>query len=121
MRSSRRLAVALGVVTVAVLVQAALAGGFLSGEDTRTAHTVLGSLLPWYALVPALLAVRRRSWLPAGVCAGAVVLPVLLWVQMVLGHVPWSGGTALHVPLGVLLFGGSLLLTTTVAKGSPGC
>ena len=107
----RGLAVALGVVSAGVLLQAALAGLFLSGEETRTAHTVVGWLLPWGALVPAILAVRRRSELPAPVWVGSAVLPVALWVQEVLGHVPWTGSTAVHVPLGVLLFGGSLVLT----------
>lgn len=107
----RRLAMTLGVVCAGVLAQAALAGLFLSGEETRTAHTVVGWLLPWYAIVPAVLAVRRRSRLPGPVWVGTAVLPVALWVQEVLGHVPWRGSTAVHVPLGVLLFGGSLMLT----------
>jgi hypothetical protein len=116
----RGLAVALGVVTAGVMVQAVLAGLFLSGEATRTAHTVVGWVLPWFAFVPAVLAVRRRSWLRAPVWVGAAALPVLLWVQEVLGHVPWSGSTAVHVPLGVLLFGGSWVLTGAAARDARG-
>lgn len=115
-RGYRGLAIAVGVVAVGVLAQAALAGLFLSGAATRTAHTVVGWLLPWYAFVPAVLAVRRRSALSVPVWVGSVALPFVLWVQEVLGHVPWTGSTAVHVPLGVLLFGGSLLLTGAAAQ-----
>lgn len=114
----RRLPVTVGIACAGVLLQAALAGLFLSGEETLRAHTVVGWVLPWYAIIPAVLAVRRRSRLPTPVWVGTAVLPVALWVQEVLGHVPWESSTAVHVPLGVLLFGGSLLLTAATATAA---
>jgi hypothetical protein len=103
---SNGLAVALSAICAAVLVQAATAGLFLSGTGGgRLVHTWVGSLLPYGALVVALIAVahHRRGSCPPGVAWATYLLPVLLWVQMALGHVPAAATTAVHVPLGVTL------------------
>lgn len=116
----------LALLSLAIVVQAALAGAFIGGAaDTRFAHMVIGSLLPFFALVPAIvaLAVGGRGQLRGSVRIGAAAFPVLLWVQEVLGHLPGASPTAVHVPLGVLLFGGSLALVAgslVRAEGAPG-
>lgn len=97
---------ALTTITVAVLVQAAAAGLFLSGTGgARLVHTWVGSLLPYGAIVVAVIAGihHRRGTCPPGVARATYALPVLLWVQMALGHVPAAATTAVHVPLGVAL------------------
>ena len=101
------------VVTGGVLLQAALAGSFIGGlANLRLAHTIVGWLLPFVAIAPAVAALAHRGAqpLPKAVTAGASALPVVLWIQEVLGHMPGAATTAVHVPLGVLLFGGSLAL-----------
>lgn len=104
--SSRSLVVLLLGVTAGVLLQATLAGLFLSGVGgARLAHTVVGWLLPYAALVVAVVAAvhHRRGSCPRGVAIATYPLPVLLWVQEMLGHLPASATTAVHVPLGVSL------------------
>lgn len=104
----------LWVVAMGVLVQAALAGSFIGGlANLRLAHTILGWLLPFIAIAPAVVALSHRGVLSRGVVVGSAGLPVALWVQEMLGHMPGATATAVHVPLGVLLFGGSLALAIT--------
>ena len=101
------------VVTGGVLLQAALAGSFIGGlANLRLVHTIVGWLLPFVAIAPAVAALAHRGAqpLPKAVTVGAAALPVVLWVQEMLGHMPGAATTAIHVPLGVLLFGGSLAL-----------
>ena len=91
-------------VVGAILVQATLAGLFLSvAGGARLAHTIVGWLLPWLALILAGVTVAVRTRLSRGVAVAVYVLPVLLWIQEVLGHVPQPVTTAVHVPLGVAL------------------
>lgn len=102
----RHLAMSLWAVVVAVLTQAALAGLFLSGATgARLVHTVVGWVLPWAALVVAAMvgASHRRGSCPPRLALAVYPLPVLLWVQETLGHVPAAATTAIHVPLGVAL------------------
>ena len=113
------LAVLLWMIAAGVLVQAALAGLFLSGvANARLAHTIVGWLLPFAALVPAVLAGIKRSAgqvsRPVAIWTG--LLPVGLWVQEMLGHVPAPVTTAIHVPLGVTLFGGSIALAIAARR-----
>lgn len=110
-RSGGALTVLVSVVVGSILTQAILAGMFISGVGpTRLAHLVIGSLLPWFAIAPAVVALVHRRRLPSGIVTGSVLLPVALWVQEALGHMPFAVATAVHVPLGVALFAGSLLL-----------
>lgn len=124
MRSPNPLLTALlGVVAIAILLQAALAGLFIAGlsNSIPVAHTAIGSLLPWFAVVPAIVASTGsrsrpvRTW----VRIGTVALLLTLWVQMVLGHLPAAESTAVHVPLGVALFGGSIALFTASLRPVP--
>jgi hypothetical protein len=109
--SASSLTIVLYLVAGGVLVQAMLAGTFISGvANTRLAHTIVGWLLPYLSLVPAGIAHARRRLLPSPMVGGCVALPVLMWVQEGLGHAPVAATTAVHVPLGVSLFGGALAL-----------
>lgn len=118
---NRLLRALLAVVAGAVLLQAALAGVFIGGLDNTipVAHTAIGSLLPWFAIAPAVVAFTARPRAPKGVRAGTVALVVTLWVQMVLGHLPAAESTAVHVPLGVALFGGSIALFAASRRPVP--
>lgn len=109
---SRTLSDALFVIAAGVAAQAALAGMFLSGTGAaRTIHLWIGSLLPYFGIWPACAAwgqakdgtiSRRWAWAITATAAG-------LWVQDALGHMPFPVTTAIHVPLGVLLFGAALV------------
>lgn len=108
-------------VVGAVLVQAMLAGAFISGvANLRMAHVWVALVLPWYAIVPAVAAgARRRAGTLSGrVAVACYVLPVVLWVQEALGHMPFPVSTAIHVPLGVGLFGGSIVLALQAGRRS---
>lgn len=108
------------VIAAGVLLQAALAGFFISGvANLRVAHIFVGWLLPWFAFAPAGVAIARRSAVATPVVVGACALPVLLWIQEVLGHVPAAATTVVHVPFGVLLFGGSLALAIASLHPTP--
>jgi hypothetical protein len=105
MRSRGNALPALLLATAAgVFTQAILAGLFLAGvAGARLAHIWVGFLLPYLGIVVAVVAVAQRSRWPRGVGVGAGVLPVLLWVQNALGHLPVPATTAVHVPFGVTL------------------
>lgn len=113
----------LSAVAAGILVQAILAGAFISGvANLRLPHTIIGWLLPYVALVPGVVAViqRRSGLVSTPVAVGAAALPILLWVQEVLGHLPAAASTAVHVPLGVALFGGSISLAVASRRPVPG-
>jgi hypothetical protein len=75
-------------------------------------HVIVGAVLPYLAIAPAVSAWRqvRIGIVPRYVGVGSTALLVGLWVQEVLGHMPWPMTTVIHVPLGVALFGLSLHL-----------
>lgn len=112
---------ALAVLASGVLAQAVLAGLFLSGvHQARLAHVVVGWLLPYLAAGVVAVAVVghvRRTCRP-GHAIAVYPLPVLLWTQEVLGHLPMPVSTAIHVPLGVVLVLYPALLATLVATSS---
>ncbi|MFA9431783.1 hypothetical protein [Egicoccus sp. AB-alg2] len=121
MRRMTGLTIALAAVAAGVLTQAILAGGFLGGAGgARIGHAFVGFLLPCVALVPAVLAFveRGRRDVPGWAVIGAAALPVLLWIQNTLGHLPFAPATAIHVPLGVSLFGLSVALTIVSARAT---
>jgi hypothetical protein len=109
---TRVLRLVLWLLAVSVLAQAVLAGLFLDGNDAwRDWHAANGMvLLPLLALVQVVLAilvwrsVRGRGW-PAIASVG-LLLAILL--QIAMGQ---AGQLAVHVPLGVAIFGlvGTLL------------
>lgn len=120
----RHLAVLLWAIVAAVLTQATLAGLFLSGvTGARLAHTIVGWLLPWAALAVAVAvgASHSRRACPPRLALAVYPLPVLLWTQEMLGHVPAAATTAVHVPLGVALAVHSAVLAVmfTMARTAP--
>jgi len=114
---SRVLIGSLYVVVAAVLTQAILAGLFISATaEARLAHLVVGSLLPWFGVIPAVSAFRGRRNLDQRVVTGAILLPVALWVQGAIGHLPFAVSTAVHVPLGVAIFASSVVLALAAGR-----
>ena len=110
---SRGLTVMLFVVAAGILIQAVLAGVFISGvANLRLAHAIVGSALLWIGLAPGIIALASRaaSRLPGTVRVGSVLLTIGLWVQNALGHMPFATSTALHVPLGTVLSTGAFAL-----------
>jgi heme A synthase len=114
-RMVRAMRLVLWLVAVAVFAQAVLAGLFLDGgEAWRGWHAVTGMLvLPLLALVQVGLAVLvwRRGRGPGWLAVASVGLLVALLVQSVLGM---TSQVAVHVPLGVAIYGltGTLLVRT---------
>jgi heme A synthase len=114
-RSVRAMRLVLGLLAVAVFAQAVLAGLFLDGGDAwRGWHALNGMLvLPLLALVQVGLAVLvwRRGRGPGWLALASVGLLVALIVQSMLGM---TSQMAIHVPLGVAIFGlvGTLLVRT---------
>jgi cytochrome bd-type quinol oxidase subunit 2 len=111
----RVMRVVLWLLAVAVFAQAVLAGLFLDGGDAwREWHAVNGMLvLPLLALIQVVLAVLvwRRGRGPGWLAVASGGLLVALLVQSVLGM---TSQVAIHVPLGVAIFGlvGTLLVRT---------
>lgn len=100
-------------IAAAVLSQAVLAGQFISGSaDVRTLHLIVGSALPWLALVPAVIAWVRAAQrvIPKSFAVLVTVLTVAIWVQDALGHIGFPATTAVHIPLGVAIFALSVAL-----------
>ena len=105
-RMVRAMRLVLGLLAVAVFAQAVLAGLFLDGgEAWRGWHAVNGMLvLPLLALIQVILAVLvwRRGRGPGWLAVASVGLLVALLVQSMLGM---SSQVAVHVPLGLAIFG----------------
>jgi cytochrome bd-type quinol oxidase subunit 1 len=107
------LSTSLFLIAAGVLLQAMLAGLFISGTaGARLTHVIVGSVLPYLGIVPAVAAWRRarQEAVTRGFATSATLLLIALWVQEALGHMPFPITTVIHVPLGVLLFGLSLHL-----------
>jgi hypothetical protein len=93
--SSSTLTILLWIVAASILTQAMLAGLFISATaPVLLAHTIVGSLLPWFAIAPAVVAFRRRRILDQRVATGSILLPVGLWLQETLGHMPFAVSTS---------------------------
>jgi hypothetical protein len=111
-RGDGRLAVAVRTVVwldaLAVLAQAVFAGRILGGDDAGPAAHVVGAgvvaLLSLGLCVLALVAWRRRA-LPARTAGTAAFILTAVLAQVAAGE---AGELAVHVPLGVLIFGGLL-------------
>lgn len=118
----RSLIVLLWALSAAVLTQAFLAGLFLSGiSQARLAHIIVGWLLPYAAIAVAVAAAisHTRRTCPARHAIAIYPLPVLLWIQEVLGHLPLQVSTAIHVPLGVTLAVYPAVLAVLIGASHP--
>ncbi|GAA4923614.1 hypothetical protein HD597_011171 [Nonomuraea thailandensis] len=102
-----------------LLVQAVTAGTLLSSPDGRMLHGLTALVVVGTAAVQLLVAIL--VWRPGGGSPGFIAnsafMLVLSLAAAALGdaHVP-----ELHVPLGVLLFGGSVMLIMRAWSGRPG-
>lgn len=100
-------------LAVALLVQGITAGQLLSNEDGRQLHEATGSVVT-VALVLQIIAallVWRAGRGSAQYLGFSALLLVLTGVQFVVGS---NGNVAVHVPLGVALFGAGAVLVTRV-------
>lgn len=103
-------------VAVGVLLQAVLAGQFLSGYGLRAAHELLANALFALVVVQAALAgllVRRGRLGPVHAWAGLGLI-LGLTAQIGLGYVGEAVTRAIHIPLGVALFGATTWLAVLV-------
>ncbi len=105
-RRSNKVETALaGAVLLGVLVQAVLAGQHIALDGPITLHGIIGSGVFTFQLVLVAMLVLRRATRAAIVTAGLLVL--LLIAQIGLGYAARGSHdlVALHIPLGVALFG----------------
>ncbi|HWL77764.1 hypothetical protein [Microbacterium sp.] len=110
----------LAVLAAGVLTQAALAGLFLSlNPSVQFVHMLVGSALPWIAIIPTVIAwvrVGQRA-IPASFGVLVTLLTLGFWAQDALGHMAFPATIAVHVPLGVVLFGASTALAIAAFRG----
>jgi hypothetical protein len=103
-----RLSALLGVtIAIGALIQSILAGEMLAGhEATRGWHEAIGTLIVVPAAINILLALPvRRGWRDSfGVAATRWFLAGAVVLAIVSGH-GYLGGSALHVPMAVLIAG----------------
>lgn len=107
------------LITAGLVVQAVLAGQFISGwNNLLAAHQGVGNameLLSWVLLIVAAADRRtrrrnRRLWL------AALLFPIAVTVQAGLGHAPGAVPTAIHVPLGALLVAAAAALSLRLPR-----
>jgi hypothetical protein len=107
------------VITVGVLTQAVLAGQFISGvSNAIPAHGAVGGVLELGGLLLLLVAIAHRisGERSRAALIGSVVLATALQVQAGLGWAPGQIPTAIHVPLGVCVFAGTLFMSVTITR-----
>lgn len=107
------------LITLGVLLQAVLAGQFISGASAQLGtHGAVAGLLELLALVLLLVAIAHRLLGERSRVAlwGSVGLAVALQLQAALGWAPGAVPTAIHVPLGVCTFAGALALSGTLGR-----
>jgi hypothetical protein len=110
-RGARVLRALNGLLTLMVLLQAVYAGQFLGGDAAmRTVHGASGEAIVLLAMAQlvAALVVWRPGRGPGWPAVASALLLVALVVQLGLG---WSGLVAVHVPLGVAIFGLAVALS----------
>ncbi|WP_214322151.1 hypothetical protein [Nonomuraea sediminis] len=97
------LRIAITIQTIALLVQAITAGLLLSTAGGRTAHmttAIAVAVAVLLHLVAALMTRRRNAISPAV----TMLLATLVQIALGVSHVK-----AVHVPLGVMMFGASMM------------
>ena len=107
------------LVTLLVLVQATLAGMFISGEqaDALDVHEMVANLLLIGVVVQLVLAFLVRDWSRFGLWIWVILLLVLVIAQIGLGYAGRDNTlpVAIHVPLGVFIFGFAVLISVMAA------
>jgi predicted RND superfamily exporter protein len=103
------------LTTLLVFVQATLAGLFISGEqiDAKDVHEMVGNLLFLVVIVQLVLGFTVRDWSRFGLWLFVLLLAILVAVQTGLGYVgrDESLAEAIHIPLGVFIFGFALIIS----------
>jgi hypothetical protein len=105
------------LATALVLLQALLAGFFISGEepDTEDIHEMVANLLFLVVAAELVLALLLRESVRYNLVVQVGLLLALVVVQIGLGYGASDGENsfpvALHIPLGVLLFGLATLIS----------
>jgi hypothetical protein len=97
----------------AALLQSVTAGMLLSSADGRAMHVMSGIALVAIGAIHliASILVWRPGRGPAGFMVSAVLLLVLTAIAAMLGEM---GAKELHLPLGVLIFGGTIMQLSRV-------
>lgn len=107
------------LITLGVLTQAVLAGQFISGtSDQLGTHIAVAGLLELAALVVLVVAVVHRLVGERSRLAlwGSIALALTIEIQAVLGYLPGTVPTSIHVPLGVCTFAGAVALSSTIGR-----
>jgi hypothetical protein len=101
--------------TLLVLLQAALAGLFISGEESgaKDQHEVMANVLFLAVAVQLVLAFLVRGWGQFRLMYWVTVLLVLSIAQIGLGYASEDNTfpEAIHIPLGVFIFGLSAIIS----------
>jgi len=104
------------LATFLVFVQAALAGSFISGEDPDAVdiHELMANVLFLVVVVQLILAFLVRGWSRFNLWAWVIALLFMLIAQTGLGYMGRDDELpiAIHVPLGVLIFGLATMIST---------
>ncbi|MEO6198150.1 MAG: hypothetical protein ABIP58_08625 [Dehalococcoidia bacterium] len=102
--------------TALVLVQAMLAGVFISREevDATDVHEMVGNLIFMVVVVQLVLAFLVRGWSKFNLWIWVTVLLAAVVAQTGLGYAgrDETFPVAIHVPLGVLIFGVATMIST---------
>jgi cytochrome b len=97
------------LVAALILVQAIIAGLFISGEESgaKDIHEIVGNILFVVVVAQLILAYLVRSWGRFNQFPWVAVLAILTFVQLGLGMASEdeSIAEAIHIPLGVMIFG----------------
>ncbi len=103
-------------VTLLVILQAVLAGMFISGEqaDAKDQHEIMADVIVVAVAVQVVLAFLVRGWSQFRLVYWAGLLLVVSVAQIVLGYAAedHSFPEAIHIPLGVFIFGLALVIST---------
>lgn len=104
------------VVTLLVLLQAVLAGMFVSGEeiDAKDQHEVMSNVFIVAVVVQLVLAFLVRGWSQFRLMYWVASLLALSVAQIGLGYASRDNSfpEAVHIPLGVFMFGLALVTST---------
>jgi len=104
------------VTTLFVILQAVLAGLFISGEelDAKDQHEVMADVIFLAVAVQLVLAFLVRGWGQFRLMYWVAALLVLSVAQIGLGYASEDNTfpEAVHIPLGVFIFGLALVIST---------
>jgi hypothetical protein len=104
------------VTTVLVILQAVLAGLFISGEefDAKDMHEMTANVIFLAVAVQLVLSFLARGWSEYRLIYWVACLLVLSVAQIGLGYASRDNTfpEAVHIPLGVFIFGLALVIST---------